>query len=288
MLIEKVPVKKLNPAAYNPRKNLQPGDPEYEKLVRSIDEFGYVEPIVWNKRTGNVVGGHQRLKVMMAKGHKIVEVSVVDLEPSREKALNVALNKIGGDWDVLGLDKLLSELKSDGFDVTLTGFDDKELTKLYREADELGKGDVEEDDIPPVPKTPTTKRGDLYGMGDHRLLCGDSTDEKDVARLFDGAKADMVLTDPPYGVAYVGGTKDALEIENDALDEAGLSALVKGAFDLAQKNSRGGGILVCNGPAGTVTSYIRARPEAARRSSPNPRVGQGLNGVRALRVPLSP
>jgi len=98
MLIEKVPASKLNPAAYNPRKDLKPGDKEYEKLKRSIAEFGYVEPIIWNKTTGNVVGGHQRLKVLLDLGQTEIDCVIVELDDKREKALNLALNKIQGDW----------------------------------------------------------------------------------------------------------------------------------------------------------------------------------------------
>ena len=99
MNIEKVAVEKLQAAAYNPRKALMPGDAEYEKLKRSITEFGYVEPVIWNKRTGNVVGGHQRLTVLKHLGFTEVDCVVVDLDDKREKALNVALNKIQGEWD---------------------------------------------------------------------------------------------------------------------------------------------------------------------------------------------
>ena len=99
MDIQKIPAARLNPAAYNPRKDLKPGDREYEKLKRSIVEFGYVEPVIWNRRTGNVVGGHQRLKVLVDMGQTEIDCVVVDLDLRREKALNVALNKIQGDWD---------------------------------------------------------------------------------------------------------------------------------------------------------------------------------------------
>jgi ParB-like chromosome segregation protein Spo0J len=95
--LQKIPLEKLNPAAYNPRKDLQPGDAEYEKLLASIEEFGYVDPIIWNKRTGNVVGGHQRLKILIHLGYTEIDVVVVDLDELREKALNVALNKIQGE-----------------------------------------------------------------------------------------------------------------------------------------------------------------------------------------------
>ena len=99
MNIEKKNVKELLPADYNPRKDLKPGDPEYEKLKRSIEQFGYVEPVIWNKATGRVVGGHQRLKVLIDTGIAEVECVVVELDEEKEKALNIALNKISGDWD---------------------------------------------------------------------------------------------------------------------------------------------------------------------------------------------
>ena len=98
MEIRKVPVKDLKPAKYNPRKDLKPGDPEFEKLKRSVEEFGYVEPILWNQRTGVVVGGHQRLKVLQNLGYTEVDCVILDLDEQKEKALNVTLNKISGDF----------------------------------------------------------------------------------------------------------------------------------------------------------------------------------------------
>lgn len=134
MEIRRVPVSKLNPAAYNPRKDLQPGDSEYEKLARSIDKFGCVEPVVWNERTGNVVGGHQRLKILLAAGETELEVSVVNLSDADEKALNIALNKIAGEWDTEALTELLQELtENSSIDETLTGFDRGEFDNLLAE-----------------------------------------------------------------------------------------------------------------------------------------------------------
>jgi len=130
MNIEKIKAGKLNPAPYNPRKDLRPGDPEYENLRRAIDEFGYVEPIVWNKRTGNIVGGHQRFKVLRDLGYAEVECVVLDIDELREKALNVALNKINGAWDETKLAELLGDLDASDFDVTLTGFDMDEIATL--------------------------------------------------------------------------------------------------------------------------------------------------------------
>ena len=130
MQVSKIPIGQLNPAAYNPRKDLQPGDPEYEKLKRSMQEFGYVEPIVWNKRTGNIVGGHQRYKVLLDMGMSEVDCVVVDLDETKEKALNLALNKIQGEWDFFKLKDLLEELDTGEFDIEITGFDSKEIEDL--------------------------------------------------------------------------------------------------------------------------------------------------------------
>ena len=120
MKIQKIPITKINPAPYNPRIDLKPGDPEYEKLKRSIINFGYVEPLVWNERTSNLVGGHQRLKILIEEGFGEVEVSVVDLSLEEEKVLNIALNKIKGNWDEDKLAKVLEDIKANvDIDVTL-------------------------------------------------------------------------------------------------------------------------------------------------------------------------
>ena len=132
MLIERKHTADLIPADYNPRKDLKPGDPEYDKLKRSMEQFGYVEPVIWNKATGRVVGGHQRLKVLMDMGVTEVECVVVELDEEREKALNIALNKISGDWDKDKLMLLISDLQGANFDVSLTGFDPAEIDDLFK------------------------------------------------------------------------------------------------------------------------------------------------------------
>ena len=134
MLIEKKNTKDLIPATYNPRKDLKPGDAEYDKLKRSIEQFGYVEPVIWNKVTGHVVGGHQRLKVLMDMGITEVECVIIEMDEEKEKALNIALNKISGDWDKDKLALLISDLQGVDFDVSLTGFDPKELDQLFDDA----------------------------------------------------------------------------------------------------------------------------------------------------------
>lgn len=204
MQIDKIPVAKLKAAEYNPRRALKPGDAEYEKLKRSITEFGYVEPVIWNKQTGNVVGGHQRLTVMRDLGITEIDCVVVDLDPMREKALNVALNKIQGEWDKDKLAALLTEFDGSEFDVTLTGFDAAEVDELlnafYSKEAVQDDFDVDEETEKIKAKGAVTKTGDVWKLGVHRLMCGDSTSEVDFAKLMNGNKAQMTVTSPPYGV----------------------------------------------------------------------------------------
>ena len=134
MQIETKNVAELLPAEYNPRKALKPGDPEYEKLKRSIQQFGYAEPVIWNKKTGRVVGGHQRLTVLKDLGYTEIKCVIVDLDETHEKALNVALNKISGQWDFDKLRALFDDLKMSNYDVSLTGFDDIDLDNLFKDA----------------------------------------------------------------------------------------------------------------------------------------------------------
>ncbi|MFD0868784.1 site-specific DNA-methyltransferase [Paenibacillus residui] len=209
MNIQTIPIDHINPAVYNPRVDLQPGDPEYEKLRHSIESFGYVEPIVWNERTGNMVGGHQRFKILVKElGHSEVEVSVVDLNPEQERLLNLALNKISGRWDEDALAILLSELQVVGADLELTGFDQDEIGDLIAGMPDVPdiEPQVVEDDFDvgrtlEQIKEPETRRGDVWQLGRHLLVCGDATDPEDVSRLMEGAKAALVVTDPPYNVA---------------------------------------------------------------------------------------
>ncbi|MBJ6360854.1 ParB N-terminal domain-containing protein [Paenibacillus sp. GCM10012307] len=153
MNIQIIPIERINPAAYNPRVDLQPGDPEYEKLRSSIEQFGYIDPIIWNERTGNMVGGHQRYKIMVNElGHKELTVSVVDLDDQQERLLNLALNKVSGLWDDEALAMLIGELQVSGADLALSGFDDDEISRLLADfmeppADQLGDFDNRELDV---------------------------------------------------------------------------------------------------------------------------------------------
>lgn len=136
MEIRKMELDWLHPADYNPRVDLQPGDPEYESLKKSILRFGHVQPVIWNEDTGRVVGGHQSLKVLKDIGRKEVECVIVHIGESEEKALNIALNKINGRWDIDKLSEIMKELVDEGLEM-LTGFCDKEVEKLLEEAEQM-------------------------------------------------------------------------------------------------------------------------------------------------------
>ncbi len=207
--IRTIPISKIKPAAYNPRKDLTPGDAEYEKLLRSIDEFDCVEPLVWNRRTGNLVSGHQRLKILIARSDTDVMCSVVDLPLEKEKALNLALNRITGTWDDEKLAALLDELiRIPEFDLEVTGFDLPEASQLI---DQLLLENTDEDDDFDVEAElgkivkPKTKPGELIELGPHRIICGDCTDIANIKRLMENKKAQIVYNDPPYSVNYRGG-----------------------------------------------------------------------------------
>ncbi len=222
----------LFPAEYNPRKALKAGDPEYEKLKRSITEFGLVEPLIWNERRSRLVGGHQRLTVLRDMGVAEVDVSVVDLDEGREKALNVALNKIGGEWDEKALAELMKTL--DGDLQALSGFDDVELDDL------LGEKAAKKGDAPPeAGATVASQRGDVWMLGAHRVMCGDSTNAADMAALMDGQAAALIVTDPPYNVAYEAKVdsqntqsvrRAVSRIENDSMEDAAFRAFLRDAF----------------------------------------------------------
>lgn len=215
MEIVKMKLSELNPAEYNPRKALKPGDPAYEKLKASILSFGNVEPIVWNRSTGNVIGGHQRLRVLLDLGVTESEVSVVELSEVDERRLNIALNKITGEWDDEKLTSLLAELTAGGVDVYPTGFDEQELSSMFADLTKATAHDDGFELTTALEKASFVKRGDVWTVGRHRLMCGDATSTEDVAALMDGKKANLILTDPPYGVSFK--SSDGLTIQNDSI-----------------------------------------------------------------------
>jgi len=251
MIVENISIDKINPAPYNPRKDLKPGDEEYEKLKRSIHEFGYVEPLVWNKHTGNLVGGHQRFKILLDEGIASVDVSVVDLHENDEKALNIALNKIEGDWDNAKLKDLLEDLDNGAYDLELTGFDMDEIESLMTQY--FDEGEIKEDDFDVEEATEQARentrssQGDIWQLGTHKLIVGDATNENDILALMGEQQADMVFTDPPYNVGYEGGTDEKLKIQNDKFeDEEFYQFLLDAHENMLKVVKNGGALYVCH------------------------------------------
>lgn len=218
MNIQKIKIESLKPAEYNPRKDLKPEDEEYQKIKKSITEFGYVAPVIVNSNM-TVIGGHQRLKVLKELGYTEVECVVVDLDQEKEKALNIALNKISGDWDNDKLEELLAELKQTDIDMDITGFSFDEVDEILKDITGSKEDDFDLDQALVEIEEPISKRGDVWILGKNRLMCGDSTQKEDVMHLMNSQEADMLLTDPPYNVDYEGKTSEALKIENDNMSE---------------------------------------------------------------------
>ena len=226
MNIQKINILKLKPSEYNPRKDLQPEDEEYIKIKNSILEFGYVAPVIINADM-TVIGGHQRLKVLKELGYEEIQCIVVDLDKKKEKALNLALNKISGEWDNDKLEAILAELKETDIDINVTGFSNDEIDDILKDIIGSNEDDFDLEEALDEIEEPTTKVGDVWILGKHRLLCGDSTQQKDVMRLMNNQEADMLLTDPPYNVDYEG---TAGKIENDNMNETEFYNLLIDAF----------------------------------------------------------
>lgn len=234
----------LHPAEYNPRITLTPADEEYQRIKRSIEQYGYVDPIIINA-DGTIIGGHQRYNILLDLGYDTAQVVIVDLDKNSEKALNIALNKITGEWDEEKLYDLLQDLDLNGYDFSLTGFTRSELEDLQVKLDIEQAAEDEEFDVDQAfeeIEEPVTKRGDLWKLGNHRLLCGDARSISDMERLMGGVKADLYLTDPPYNVDYTGKTKDALKIENDKMTDEAFRQFLYEAFLAAKSVMKAGAV----------------------------------------------
>lgn len=243
MQLKNLPLSKLTPADYNPRKDLKPGDPDYEKLKRSLTEFGYVEPVIWNKVTGQVVGGHQRIKILRDLGYQSVDCVVVELDETREKALNVALNKISGDWDESKLALLIADLDAADFDAELTGFDEAEIQSLIGSLDEESIEDDGFDLNAALEAAAFVEKGDMWRVGRHRLMCGDATSAANVEALMDGKRANLVVTDPPYNVDFK--SSSGLKIAGDKQDADAFYEFLLTAFtNMAGALAKGGSAYV--------------------------------------------
>ena len=224
MIIEKKQIADLIPAPYNPRQSTAKQE---KHLKESLEKFGMVEPIIFNKQTGYIVGGHFRVRELKKLGIKEIECVIVDLNEADEKELNIRLNANTGswDWDTLANDWEVVDLEAWGL----------EIPQFDNEAEEL-EASEDDYDVPEGGIETDIVIGDLFEIGEHRLLCGDSTDSDAVARLMNGEKADMVFTDPPYGIDYSGGRTQVVQSKsygkllNDNLQGIELGELILNVF----------------------------------------------------------
>ena len=199
MEIKELPLKELKPAAYNPRKKLKKGDKEYEKIKQSLLKFGYVDPILVNEDL-TVIGGHQRLTVLKDLDYETAKCVIVDLPKEDEKALNIALNKITGQWDEALLADLLLDLQESDFNLDLTGFEPPEIDDILSNVHDKELSEDEFDVEEELKKPTLSRHGDIWQLGKHRVICGDSTKAETYKQLLDDRKANLVVTDPPYNV----------------------------------------------------------------------------------------
>ena len=207
-------IEEIKPYENNPRHN----EAAVDQVAMSIQEFGFKNPIIIDK-DNEIIAGHTRLKAAQKLGMKEVPtIKAEDLTPEQVKAFRIADNKTAefAEWDFSILLKELEKLEAEGFDLSLTGFSQKEIDEINAREDE--KTQVEEDDyIPILPDQPYSRRGDIWELGSHRLVVGDSTNKEDMDRLMAGEKADLIITDPPYNVDYEGST--GLTIQNDNMGD---------------------------------------------------------------------
>jgi DNA modification methylase len=233
--IENVDIDSLHPDPANPRRI---GKEELDALTRSLREFGFVQPVLARKADSAVIGGHQRLLAARRLGWKTVPVIFLDLSVEQSRLLNLALNKISGEWDQELLARMLADLKPvEDIDLSLSGFSEEELGKLLKSLDVREKKErLETFDLDAALEAAqaahVAQRGDLWRLGDHRLLCGDATDAGDVSRLLGEKKAAMAFTDPPYNVSLGdhGGRQRGSRrrrIANDALTPEVWEAFVR-------------------------------------------------------------
>lgn len=226
MEFKKLKIADLRHAAYNPRKALKPGDSEYEKIKNSIAEFGYVEPVIVNSDM-TIIGGHQRVTVLQDLGYSEIDCIVIEIDKTKEKALNIALNKITGEWNKELLADLIADLQDSDIDVGVTGFEPPEIEQLFNTVHDK-KIEEDEFDVEEELQKPTIAAiGDVWILGGHRVVCGDSTLPETYNVLMEDKKANLVVTDPPYNVNV---EETAGKIKNDNMKDDDFYKFLFAAF----------------------------------------------------------
>ncbi|HEM3968742.1 TPA: DNA modification methylase [Streptococcus suis] len=232
MEIREIRLSELHPASYNPRKKLKKGDKEYEKIKQSLLKFGYVDPIIVNKDL-TVIGGHQRLTVLKDLDYETAKCVIVDLSKEDEKALNIALNKITGQWDDQLLADLLLDLQESDFNLDLTGFEPPEIDDILSNVHDKDLSDDDFDVEEELKKPTFSKRGDIWQLGKHRVICGDSTKVETYEQLLGDKKANLVVTDPPYNVDV---EETAGKILNDNMPDSEFYQFLFDMFTQVEKH----------------------------------------------------
>ena len=252
LTVEQVPIDDLRPDPANPRRI---SEDELDALERSLRQFGFVQPVLARREDNTVIGGHQRLLAARRLGLTTVPVTYLDLSIEQARLLNLALNKISGSWDDQLLARLLADLQTNPtIDLTLSGFGEDEVRDLLRSLETREKKERVEDfdldsALEDAARTPRSKPGDLWALGEHRLLCGDATKAEDVERLLGEARAAMAFTDPPYNVSigdhggHQRGTRRR-RIANDSMDPIAWEVFVR-AWARTLLTSVDGALYVC-------------------------------------------
>jgi site-specific DNA-methyltransferase (adenine-specific) len=239
MKLEQVPLSRLKPWDKNPRIN----DAAAERLAKLIEAHGFINPIVATP-DGIIRAGHTRYKAAQHLKLATVPVLFVDFaSEAKASAYALADNKSSewAEWDMEQVASVLDDIRRSDVQLFETGFSAEEIERLFHvEHEGIGS---DPDDVPSLPDTPRTKRGDLYQLGRHRLVCGDATDHGDVERLMGTTIADIVFTDPPYNVDYEGKTKDALKIKNDAMGSEQFRDFLKESFSNMIAHTKAGGAI---------------------------------------------
>jgi DNA modification methylase len=213
LTVEQLAIDDLRPDPANPRRI---SEDELDALERSLRQFGFVQPVLARREDRTVIGGHHRLLAARRLGLTTVPVTWLDISVEQARLLGLALNKISGSWDDALLARLLADLQATpDLDLSLSGFGEDEIKDLLRSLETREKRERTEafdldEALEEARRAPRTKPGDLWALGDHRLLCGDATSAEDVARLLDGAEPKLLATDPPYGVSLDGSWRDGV------------------------------------------------------------------------------
>ena len=238
--MELVDIDKLIPYVNNARTH---SPEQINKLRASLREFGFINPVIVDDKF-NIVAGHGRVMAAQAEGIKEIPCVYVDyLTEAQKKAYILADNRMAMDagWDEEMLRVELEALQDMAFDLSMTGFDDKELADLFKTEEEVEDDDFDLDAA--LEKAAFVKMGDIWTVGRHRLMCGDATSAEDVTKLMDGKKANIIVTDPPYGVSFK--SSDGLSIQNDSLKGDEFYQFLLQAFkNMADNLTKGGAAYV--------------------------------------------